>query len=218
IPPVKAIVFDVFGTLYDVSSVMETAKKIIPNPDPFVTRWRAKQLEYSFLSSMMGRFENFWEITRKSLTFTANSLGVTIDEKNRQTLMDAWAMLIPYPEVTNVLSSLKSKKPLAVLSNGDRNFLDRLLKNTGLTNFFTQVLSADEVRKYKPAPEVYALAAERLAVGLGEILMVSSNSFDVVGSKASGMKCCWVRRSSVPLDELGVQPDAEVADLTALSG
>ncbi len=217
IPSAKAIAFDVFGTLYDVNSVLETAAKTIPNADAFVARWRAKQLEYSFLTTLMNRYENFWEITQRALTFTALSLNVNLDRRNRAALMDAWNNLKAYPEVADVLSSLRSKKKLAVLSNGNMAFLKTLLKNTNLQEAFDQILSAEEVSKYKPAPEVYNLAAKKLGVNLKDILMISSNSFDVIGSKAAGMKSCWVRRTQVPLDELGIRPDVEISDLKPLS-
>jgi 2-haloacid dehalogenase len=211
----RALVFDAYGTLFDVTSVTAACRAVSNEPEAFVALWRAKQLEYAFLRSLCGRYKDFWQITREALRYTCKRYNreVTVDQE--QQLMEAWLHLQPFPEVKDALSKLKAV-PRLVLSNGTPAMLSTLLGNTGLQAEFDAVLSVDTVKIYKPAPQVYDLAARHLGCAPHEIVFLSSNGFDVAGAKMFGFTVCWVNRSGAVLDELDVSPDATVRTLAEL--
>jgi 2-haloacid dehalogenase len=213
---VKGIVFDLYGTVVDVGAVAAVCKEVAPDPVAFNTHWRAKQLEYTFLRSLMGRYRDFWKVTAEALDFTIQRFAIQVTSKQRRHLMDAWLHPTPYPEVAAALPQLKEKYLLAILSNGSRKMLLIGLDRSGIKQNFRWIMSADSVRLYKPSPKVYQLALKRMSLKKGEILFVSSNLFDVVGAKNFGFKVCWISRSGSLLDPLGPKPDLIVQNFDDL--
>ncbi len=214
----RAIVFDAYGTLLDIQSVLEEAKLTIgPAAGDVVDLWRTKQLEYSWLRTMMGTYADFEQISRDALTYALAAHSASIDDHARQRLLDSWFRPRPFPDVPQVLSTLqRAGLRLAILSNGSREMLDLALEHSHLTEMFAEIMSVDDVRRFKPDPAVYALACERLNVDQAATLFVSSNGFDVAGAKAFGFIVCWVNRHKRPIDELGQRPDHEITSMRQL--
>jgi 2-haloacid dehalogenase len=216
-PRPEALVFDAYGTLFDVDSATQACDQAFPGRGQELSRlWRAKQLEYTWLCSLMGRYEDFWTLTGRALGYACAALGLDPDDAERASLADGYLRLEPYPEVPGALRSLGSR-PLAILSNGTPAMLAALLDHTGLRDRFGAVLSADAVGTYKPSPRVYELAPGHLGLAADQVGFVSSNAFDVAGAAAHGLRTCWVDRSAAPLDPLGQRPDLTVADLSGLA-
>ena len=213
---VKGIVFDMYGTLVDVGAVAEACKQVAPEPVAFNTQWRAKQLEYSFLRTLMGKYRDFWKITEDALEFAIQHFGLQVSSEQRKQMMGAWLHPTPYPEVEAALPRLKEKYLLAILSNGSPKMLRSGLERTGLRPYFRWVMSADAVKVYKPSPEIYRLALKQMRLQKKEILFVSSNAFDVMGSKNFGFKVCWINRPRVPLDKVGPKPELVVKSFDEL--
>jgi 2-haloacid dehalogenase len=213
---VKALVFDAYGTLFDVHSVVEYCDQLFPGKGEVVSRtWRTKQLEYTWLKSLMGEYEDFAHVTEAAMKFACKSLGQPCDREIRDRLMTAYQHLAPFPEVKDTLGRL-AHLPLAILSNGSPAMLRPLVKNAGLDAAFAHVISVDEAKIYKPSPRVYELAPHRLGVPKQEIGFVSSNYWDVTGAKAFGFRVFWINRESAVPDELGHAPDAVLGSLTEL--
>jgi 2-haloacid dehalogenase len=213
---VRGLLFDAYGTLFDVHSVVEAGRALTDDPQALSTLWRAKQLEYTWLRTLMGRYEDFWSVTEAALGFACRRLGIDAGPTARARLMDAYLHLEPFPEVREVLDRLQGL-PCAILSNGAPRMLDAVVAHAGLGPRLRAVLSVDAVRKFKPAPEVYALGPARLGLPKEALGFVSSNCWDVAGAKAYGFQVAWVNRGRAPLDELGLVPDLEVPDLGALA-
>lgn len=211
----SALVFDAYGTLFDVASVTSACRTVTATPEPFVVLWRAKQLEYTFLRTLMGQYQDFWQLTADALHYTLKRQGLTVTAEQKTQLMQAWLTLQPFPEVPETLQRL-SHYPRLILSNGSLHMLDQLLKNTSLASAFDAVLSVEAVRHYKPAPQVYELATRQLGCAAREVVFLSANGFDVAGAKAFGFTVCWVNRANLPLDELGATPDTEIRTLAEL--
>ena len=213
---IKALAFDAYGTLFDVHSVISACNQNFPDQGAALSqRWRAKQLEYTWLRSLMGRYEDFWQVTESALVFACKSLSLSCPPGTRAQLMEAYLRLDPYTEVREALKAL-SNYPLAILSNGSPRMLHAVVKSAGLEGVFSHVISVDEVKIYKPSPRVYQLASQKMSVSETSIGFVSSNSWDVIGAKAFGFWTCWVNRSAAPGDELGVTPDVTVKTLADL--
>lgn len=208
----RAYVFDAYGTLFDVHSVIEAGRAITPDPQALSNLWRQKQLEYTWLRSLMDRYEDFWAVTESALRFAVRRLGITATEGELATLMDAYLALAPFPEVGRALARLAGT-PLGILSNGSPRMLEAALRSSGLAGVFQHVLSVDAVKTYKPSPGVYALGPRAVGVPAAEILFVSSNAWDVAGAKAFGYRACWCNRAKAPMEVLGITPDHEVARL-----
>ena len=213
---VKGIIFDMYGTVVDVGAVAEACKEVAPDPIAFNSQWRAKQLEYTFLRTLMEKYRHFWKVTEEALEFAVERFTLQITAEQRQRLMEAWLIPTPYPEVATALPRLKEKYLLAVLSNGTPKMLRTGLDRTGLRPHFRWVISADSVKLYKPSPKVYQLALKHTRLQKAEILFVSSNSFDVMGAKSFGFKVCWINRTGAPLDTLGPKPDLVVKNFDEL--
>jgi 2-haloacid dehalogenase len=213
---VKAIAFDLYGTLVDVSAIGERCKEVATDGDGFCATWRAKQLEYAFLTSLMGRYRDFMDLTERALDYTASRFGVALDAEQRKRLLDGWLAPTVYSEVPSMLGKLADRYALAILSNGAPRMLESGLKATEIRSHFRWVLSAHSVKVYKPSPRIYQLAVQKTRLAKNRILFVSSNSFDVLGAKNFGFKVCWLNRSSAQLDPLGAQPDLTVSDLSEL--
>jgi len=214
---VKGIAFDMYGTVVDVGAVALACKEVAPDPGAFTAQWRAKQLEYTFLRSLMGKYQDFWRVSEQALEFTIQRFGLQASQEQRKRLMEAWLHPSPYPEVAGALPRLKERYPLAVLSNGSPKMLRTGLLRAGLLPNFRWVISVDAVKLYKPSPEVYRLAPSRMKLKKGEILFVSSNSFDVIGAKSFGFRVCWINRTGAPLDPLGPKPDLAVSSFDELT-
>lgn len=219
---VRGIAFDMYGTVVDVGAVAEACKVVAPDPVAFNSQWRAKQLEYTFLRSSMGKYQDFWRVSEQALEFTIRRFGLTVSPAQRKDLMEAWLRPTPYPEVSTALPRLEARYPLAILSNGSPKMLRAGLDRAALRPHFRWVLSADTVRIYKPSPRVYQLAPKAMKLPKHRILFVSSNSFDVLGAKSFGFKVCWINRAAAPLDPLGPTPDMTVKSFdeleTAMAG
>ncbi|MCK1492152.1 haloacid dehalogenase type II [Bradyrhizobium sp. 180] len=191
---VKAIVFDAYGTLYDIQSVAAITERAFPGYGDLITQiWRIKQLEYTWLRTLMRRYEDFSVVTRNSLSYTLRILGLNYDESLFEQIMDKYVHLDLYPDARATLQSLKKHK-LAILSNGSSEMLTTLVRNTGLDSVLDATISIDTTRIFKPSPEAYSLIEPRLNVSRAEVLFVSSNPWDAIGAKAAGLKVAWIER------------------------
>jgi 2-haloacid dehalogenase len=214
--PIKALVFDAYGTLFDVQSVISAVNQQFPGQGPaFSAGWRTRQLEYTWLRSLMGKYEDFWHVTEAALVATCKALKLPLDAAAKDQLMDKYLHLDPFPEVKDALKAL-SHLPLAILSNGNPMMVNAVVESAGLQSVFSHVISVDEVRIYKPAPAVYELAVKKIRVEKGNIGFVSSNYWDDAGAKTFGFRTYWINRAGAPPDELGVRPDANLRLLTDL--
>jgi 2-haloacid dehalogenase len=213
---ITALVFDAYGTLFDVHSVVSLLEELFPGRGQEVSRvWRTKQLEYTWLFSLMGRYEDFWQVTAMGLSFACRALHLDCSPARQVDLMNAYLRLEAFPEVPTALAALKGY-PLAILSNGSPRMLAGVVETTGLTETFTQVLSVDAVKIYKPSPRVYALASQGLGLEPGAIGFVSANSWDIQGAGAFGFRTVWLNRTDQPGDEFGFPPNITVRQLTNL--
>jgi len=210
------LLFDAYGTLFDVHSVVEAGRAITDDPQALSALWRQKQLEYTWLRSLMGRYEDFWAVTEAALVVACRRLGLPLDAAARRRLMDAYLTLDVFPEVRDVLARLRGV-PCAILSNGAPRMLEAVVAHNRLGEHFQAILSVDAVRVYKPAPAVYALGPARLGLPREALGFVSSNAWDVAGAKAFGFQVAWVNRQGVPPEALGLTADLEVRDLDALA-
>lgn len=214
--PIKALAFDAYGTLFDVQSVISAVNRKFPGKGLAVSAgWRMRQLEYTWLRSLMGRYEDFWRVTESALVATCNALELSLDAAARAHLMESYLHLKPFPEVQQALEAL-SHLSLSILSNGNPKMLDAVVDNAGLRGIFTHVISVDEVKTYKPAPVAYELAVKKTGVDKGSIGFVSANFWDGAGAKAFGLRTHWINRAGVPGDELGIAPDVTLRSLTDL--
>jgi 2-haloacid dehalogenase len=213
---IDAVAFDLYGTLLEVASVGRAAAEVTDEPAALVDLWRAKQLEYTWLRSLMGRYQDFWATTGDALDYSLDRMGIVVDDAGRSRLLGAWLDVRPYPEVPEALAALAPRK-LAVLSNGSPSMLDAGLAAAGIRDRFESVLSVDEVGVYKPHPSVYELAVKALSRPAERILFVSSNAWDASGAKAFGFPVAWVNRAGAPPERLGAPPDLVMAELAALS-
>ncbi len=213
--PIRGYVFDAYGTLFDVHSVVEAARAITADPATLSATWRQKQLEYTWLRALMGRYEDFWAVTEAALRWALRRLGLTATEAQVQALMAAYLGLACFPEVERALARL-APRPRAILSNGSPRMLEAAVAASGLGRHLAHVISVDEVRTYKPAPAVYALGPRRLGVPAADLLFVSSNAWDVAGAKAFGYRVAWCNRAGGLPEELGLPADHVVTGLDQL--
>jgi 2-haloacid dehalogenase len=215
-PPPRALVFDAYGTLFDPFAVKTRAEELFPGNGAALSQlWRNKQLEYSWLRTLMGRYENFWKITEDALLFACRTLKLSCDEHQRKQLMQVYLTLPAFPEVKAALQKLPAL-PLAILSNGTPEMLTPLVAANGMAHFFRNIFSVDSLQMYKPRPEVYQYAVVSLGVPKEAIGFISSNYWDIVGATSFGFRTFWLNRNSVAPDELGVTPAATLPDLAAL--
>ena len=214
----RALVFDAYGTLFDVHSLIELCEQIWPGKGSALSQlWRAKQLEYTWQRSLMRRYEDFARITEAGLRYACAALGLQLDEERCRALMGAYLTLSTFPEVRGALAALKaSKLKLAILSNGSAAMLRPLVANAGLRGLIGTVISVDPRKIYKPAPAVYRLAVERLRAPKTAIGFVSSNCWDACGAKSFGFRTFWINRGAAPVDELGAAPDHVIKSLDEL--
>ena len=204
----RAVLFDVFGTLLDVYSVALRAEQMFPGEGDRLSRlWRERQIEYSRLVSMAGRYRPFWELTRDALRMAAATLRLPLDTAGEDSLMNEYRHLSAFPENRGVLQALAARGvPAGVLSNGDPEMLAVAIRSAGLSDLLDPVLSVHATRRYKTDPAAYALGPVALGLAAPEILFVSSNCWDAIGAAWYGFSTLWVNRADAPLEQLGVPP------------
>lgn len=217
-PQLDALVFDAYGTLYDVHSVTKLAESFFPGQgDALSQRWRTKQLEYTWLRSLMGTYENFDVVTEAALRYACAALKLNAAEAQIAALIAQYIRLYTFAEVGAALSALKPGRKLAILSNGAPGTLGALVKHSGLEPLLDAVISVDALRVFKPDPRVYQLAVERLGVPKQRIGFVSSNCWDAIAAKAFGFTVFWINRLDAPLDLHGPAPDHTIASLDQIA-
>ncbi|MBF8151655.1 haloacid dehalogenase type II [Exiguobacterium sp. TBG-PICH-001] len=214
---IQALVFDVYGTLFDVHSVKEQAEALYPDHGEAISqRWREKQLEYSFLRQLNGQYVPFSQVTQDALRYTLLELKLHVTEEQITTLMETYLTLDVYPEVSSVLETMADKR-LVVFSNGSHDMLDPLIEQSGLADRFEHLVSVDDIKQYKPAPASYMHALNTLGLKREEILFMSSNGWDITGAKSFGFKTAWINRNGLPVEELNLDPDRIYDDLTGIT-
>ncbi len=204
---IKAMVFDAYGTLYDVHSVYTKTEQLCPGKGDLISQiWRLKQLEYTWLQTSLQEYRDFTFLTLASLKFALRAVGIEPSEGITKPLFEKYLDLDPYPEAKDALGELKSLGglKLAILSNGSTDMLSALVKNSGLGVYLDATISVDGARRFKPHPDCYALVEKTLKVGKDEVMFVSSNGFDVVGAKHFGFKVVWIQRGRQP--EIPTEP------------
>ena len=237
---IKAVVFDAYGTLYDIQSVVTVTEQAFPGYGEIITQiWRIKQLEYTWLRSLMRRYEDFSVVTRESLAYTLRCLGLKYDAEAFARIMDKYLHLDLYPDALAALRAMKDRK-LAILSNGSSAMLDALVKNSGLDRILDATISIDSKKIFKPSPDAYTLIESTLHIAPNEVLFISSNPWDACGAKAFGLNVAWIERVTpeamaqacaksdllapltmfkairTQMDELGLAPDHRIHALSEL--
>ena len=213
---IKAIIFDAYGTLFDVNSAAEKCKdKIGDKWEPFANFWRTTQLEYTWLRSLMGRHKDFWQVTEDSLDKSMKAYD--IDSLMKNELLNLYKILSPYKEVSETLKALKEKKfKLAILSNGTPSLLNELVKSNNLNNVFDDLFSIEEVGIYKPNSKVYDIPVQKYQIEKNEIAFLSANTWDVSGGGNYGYQSIWVNRNNNIFDNLDYEPQNQIKNLSEL--
>jgi len=213
---IKAIVFDAYGTLFDVNSAAAKCKgKIGDKWEGFANFWRTTQLEYTWLRSLMNRHKDFWQVTEDSLDKSMKTFK--IDSSMKNDLLNLYKVLSPYPEVKEVLKKLKVKEyKLAILSNGTPALLSKLVKSSNLENIFDDLFSVEDVRIYKPDSKVYDMPIKKYQIKPDEVAFLSANTWDVSGGGNYGYKAIWVNRNNNIFDNLDYEPKNEIKNLKQL--
>ena len=213
----KSIIFDAYGTLFDVNSAAEKCKKKIGAKwEAFANYWRTTQLEYTWLRSLMERHKDFWQITEDSLIKSMKVFDINLAMKNE--LLDLYKILSPFPEVKEVLTNLKKKNyKLAILSNGTPTLLQQLVSSNDLNNLFDDIFSIEEVNIYKPNSKVYDLPIKKYKIKPSEVAFLSANTWDVSGGGNYGYQAIWVNRNQNIFDILDYSPELEIKNLSELT-
>ena len=239
---IKAVVFDAYGTLYDIQSVAAVTEEAFPGYGDIITQiWRIKQLEYTWLRSLMQRYQDFSVVTRDSLAYALRVLGLEYRSDAFERIMEKYLHLDLYPDATAALAAMRDRK-LAILSNGSPAMLDALVANSGLDRVLDATISVDSRKIFKPAPEAYTPIESVLGVTPAEVLFISSNPWDACGAKAFGLNVAWIERVTpeamalaciksdvvapltmfkalrTQMDELGITPDYRIHALSELPG
>ena len=214
---IKAIIFDAYGTLFDVNSAAEKCKgKIGDKWESFANYWRTTQLEYTWLRSLMNRHKDFWQVTEDSLDKSMQAFK--IDSSMRNELLDLYKVLSTFPEVKEVLNKLKEKNyKLAILSNGTPFLLNELVKSNNLDNIFDDIFSIEEVKTYKPDPKVYNIPIKKYQIQKNEVAYLSANTWDVSAGGNYGFNPVWINRNNNIFDNLDFKPDYEIKNLKDIS-
>jgi len=239
---IKAVVFDAYGTLYDIQSVAAVTEQEFPGYGDIITQiWRIKQLEYTWLRSLMRRYEDFAVVTRETLAYTLRCHGLQYDAGAFERIMDKYLHLALYPDALASLTAMQPNK-LAILSNGSPDMLNALVKNSGLESVLDATISVDAKRIFKPSPDAYTLIESTLDITPSDVLFISSNPWDACGAKAFGLNVAWIERVTpeamalacieseavapltmfkairTQMDELGLEPDYRIRALSELPG
>ena len=205
----EALVFDAYGTLFDVHSVVQRCESFYSGSGQKLSQlWRAKQLEYTWQRSLMKRYAPFSTVTREALAYACETLGLELTAERMEALMSEYNMLATYPDAAQLLSRLKGVKR-AILSNGSPDMLEPVVAHSGLE--FDAVISVDELKIFKPAPQVYELAVKKL--GTNSIGFVTSNCWDAIGAKSYGFTVFWINRFGAPVERTGFKPDRTLKSL-----
>jgi 2-haloacid dehalogenase len=207
-PLPKAVLFDAYGTLFDVYSVGLAAEQLFPGQgDKLAQAWRDKQIDYTRLVSMSGAYQPFWQLTRSALQCCAEKLGLALTPEGEERLMNEYRHLSAFPENLDVLRGLKARGiPTGILSNGDPDMLTVAVRSAGLTDLLDHVLSVHATRRFKTDPAAYQIGVDALGLQAREILFVSSNCWDAIGATWFGYNTLWIRRSNAPMERLGMKP------------
>ena len=210
---IKAIIFDAYGTLFDVNSAAEKCKEKLGDKwEGFANYWRTTQLEYTWLRSLMRRHKDFWQITEDSLDKSMNFYN--IDNSMRSELLNLYKVLSPFTEVNDALKKLKqSNYKLAILSNGTPDLLNELVVSNGLKDIFDDIFSVEEVKIFKPDSKVYDLPINKYNIEKNEVLFLSANTWDVSGAGNYGYNTIWVNRNSNIFDKLDFEPNEQISNL-----
>jgi 2-haloacid dehalogenase len=212
---IKAIIFDAYGTLFDVNSAAEKCKdKIGDKWEPFANYWRTTQLEYTWLRSLMGRHKDFWQVTEDSLDKSMKAFSIDLSMRNE--LLNLYKVLSPFKEVPDVLKTLKKKFKLAILSNGTPSLLNELVNSNNLNNIFNDLFSIEQVGVYKPDSKVYDIPINKYQIYKDEVVFLSANTWDVSGAGNYGYKAIWINRNNNIFDNLDYKPNFEIKDLYGL--
>ena len=213
---IKAIIFDAYGTLFDVNSAAEKCKdKIGSKWEAFANFWRTTQLEYTWLRSLMERHKDFWQVTEDSLDKSMKAFNIELSMKNE--LLNLYKVLSPYKEVSETLKILKEKKfKLAILSNGTPSLLNELVKSNNLDNLFDDIFSIEEVGIYKPSSKVYDIPIKKYHIEKSEVAFLSANTWDVSGGGNYGYQSVWINRNNNIFDKLDYKPKYELNNLNKL--
>jgi 2-haloacid dehalogenase len=237
---IKAVVFDAYGTLYDIQSVASVTEDAFPGYGEIITQiWRIKQLEYTWLRSLMRRYQDFSAVTRESLAYTLRCLGLEYDTATFEGIVDKYLHLDLYPDALSSLAAMKDRK-LAILSNGSPDMLNALVRNSGLDRVLDATISVDANKVFKPSPDAYTLIESTLNVPPADVLFISSNPWDACGAKSFGRNVAWIERVTpeamalaciesdvlppltmfkairTQMDELGLEPDYRIHALSEL--
>jgi 2-haloacid dehalogenase len=216
---IHGIVFDLYGTLYDTAGVARACEHAFPtNGARLAAAWRAKQLEYTWLRSLMERYADFETVTEDALRFCCAELGLALDAGTARTLCDQYLRLPPFPDMPATLRRLRDAGlPLVVVSNGSHRTLAQVIGNSGMKWGFDQLISADDVRVFKPHRKVYLLAEQRMGCAREHLLYVSANGWDAAAASLFGFPVCWINRQPKPFEQLGAAPLVEVVDLETMA-
>lgn len=225
--PVKAVVFDAYGTLFDVYSVTARLESYCPGQGSAIAQlWRDKQIEYSRLVSLSDPspegsryYESFWSITCKALDYALQRFGQSLSDEQIKSVLDEYYALAAFPENAGVLEHIKRQGlTTAILSNGDPGMLEGAVSAAGFGHLLDQVLSVDDVRHFKTMPQAYRLVEQSLGVSPDEVLFVSSNGWDVLAAQWFGFHVCWINRAGLPAETLGPAPEHQGASLVVVVG
>ena len=216
-----AVCFDMYGTLCDTASVTDALRRELDVANALVdaveSTWRARQLRYSYQLALMESYRPFWDVTRDALGFALDRYDLDPDEETRERVLRSYETLAPFPGATDALASLSAAgHTVAVLSNGNPEMLSTLAATAGLAERLDDLVSADAVGTYKPAPDVYGNAAAELDEAIGDCWLVSGNAWDVAGAGNAGMKTVWVDRANDPFERIGAEPTAVVEGLSGV--
>ena len=214
---IKVCAFDAYGTCFDINSAaMGLANKIGKDWLAFSSTWRTVQLEYTWLRSLMKRYVDFWKVTEDSLEYAMESHGIDKNYKNE--LLNLYKKLNPYPELKDCLKSLKSKKlKICILSNGSTDLLKQLISNAGVQELFDDLISVEDVKIFKPDPQVYELVTKKYKCKPEEVCFMSSNTWDIVGGGLFGYQTVWVDRFNKKFDKLDYKPNMQIKNLSELT-
>ncbi len=217
-PNPRAVLFDAYGTLFDVHSVAQLAESIFPGQGSALSQlWRDKQIEYTRLVTTSNdgqHYQPFWDLTRAGLRYAARRLKLDLGQESEERLMQQYLSLSAYPENLEVMRGLRSRGVVTgVLSNGSPAMLEAVVRSAGLDGLLDHVLSVDTVRKYKTHPAAYALGPRATGLEVGQIAFVSSNAWDALAAGWYGYRTLWVNRSDLPFEELGTRPEHEGSSL-----
>lgn len=212
------IAFDVYGTLIDTQGVLNLLSTFVENQAQFFSEtWRAKQLEYSFRRGLMKQYVNFSVCTKDALNYTCAALKIALSDAQKQQLLDSYLCLPAFDDIQTALPQLADHYRLVAFSNGEAQSVNTLLKNAGILEYFSDVVSADEISTFKPNPEIYQHLLNRVDSSAAQSWLVSSNPFDVIGAKSFGMNAAWVKRSeSAVFDPWGIEPNVVINRLDSL--